>query len=128
MIARFSGHVMLADCLSSAQAYSQHPDFRPGQNQLVDFTAVTSYERDVVRMLEMMAQLPDHLLRPGYETLVIHLAPHAVAMEMANFTRRSATGMDLMNLRIVASEDEALDILGQPERRLSDLHTDPAKQ
>lgn len=128
VIARFSGHVLLADCLSSAQAYSEHPDFHPSQRQLVDFSSVTSYERDVVRMLEMMAKLPEHLVKPGFEPLVIHLAPHDLAMELANFTRRSVEGMESVNFRIVTSEAEALDILGQRERRLSDLYTDPAKQ
>lgn len=128
VIARFTGHVLLADCISSAKAYSEHPDFRPGQNQLVDFTGVTSYERDVVKMLEMMAKLPEHLLRPGFEPLIIHLAPHDIALQMANFTRRSTEEMDNMAFKIAATEAEALDILGQPERRLSDLYANPARQ
>lgn len=128
VIARFTGHILLADCISSAKAYSEHPDYRPGQNQLVDFSGVTSYERDVVKMLEMMAILPEHLLKPGFQPLLIYIATSKLGLELANFARRSTEYTNSMTLVIVSNEAAALDILGQTERRLSDLYADPAKQ
>lgn len=121
VVARFHGHVRLEECLASAQGYAQHPDCRPGQNQLIDLSGMTSYERDLVQIMALMAKLPDHLLAPGAEPMVVYLAPSAVAQEVTTFVLKSMAGIGGVSVSAVADEEHALEVMGLPERRLADL-------
>ena len=121
VLARFSGHILLEDCLASAKAYSEHPDARPTQHQLIDLGGVTSYERDFVQLMSTMAQLPDHLLQPGAEPMVVYLAPHPISQEIANTVLRSMAGIPGLVVRVAQDDAQALDILGLAERNLGEL-------
>lgn len=121
VLARFSGHVLLADCLSSAKAYSEHPDANPLQNQLIDLSNVVSYERDLVQIMSVMARLPDHLLKPGSNPMVIYVAPHHVAQEIAGLVMKSMQGIGGLVVRMFDDEAKALEVLGQRERSFSAL-------
>lgn len=121
VLARFTGHILMADCLSSAKAYTEHPDYNPLQNQLIDLSGVTSHERDFVRMMSTLAAMPDHLLKPGTYPLIIYIAPTEVAKEITSFVLRSMAGLDRTPVRVVECESQALEILGQPERQLAEI-------
>ncbi|MCF8511861.1 MAG: hypothetical protein K9G43_10465 [Rhodobacteraceae bacterium] len=121
VLAQFFGHILLADCLASAKSYAKHPlaDFR--QNQLIDLSAVTSYERDFVKIMAAMAQLPDHIPQRGGEPMIVYYAPSRVAQEMASLVLNALSGMPGLAFSAVANEDHAMEILGQPERSLDAL-------
>lgn len=121
VLARFTGHILLEDCLSSAQAYAAHPDANPHQNQVIDLSGMTGYERDFIKMMRTMAQLPDHLLKAGAEPMIIYIASTPVAQEVLGFVIRSFDGTMPAVVRVTESEEQALEILGQPERRLADI-------
>lgn len=121
VLARFYGHILLADCLASAKAYGEHPDANPRQNQLIDLGSVTSYERDLVQIMSLMARLPDHLLKPGYEPLILYIAPSRVAQEIAGLVLKSMQGIDAAVMRVFEDEAQALEVLGLPERSLAAL-------
>lgn len=121
VLARFSGHILLADCLASAAAYARHPDANPMQNQLIDLGGITSHERDFVQLMSTMAQLPDHLLQPGCEPMVVYIAPHRLSQEIAGMVLKSMAGIAGLVVRIYEDEAQALEVLGLRERSLSAL-------
>lgn len=123
VLARFTGHILLADCLASAQAYAAHPEANPMQNQLIDLGGVTGYERDFVKVMSTMAQLPDHLLRAGASPLVVYLAPTRLSQEITGMVLKSMAGIQGLPVSAVADEEHALEILGQPERSIEALLT-----
>jgi lipid A disaccharide synthetase len=127
VLARFVGHILLEDCLTSAKAYAEHPDANPTQNQLIDLTGVTSYEHDFVRIMSTMAQLPDHLLRSGAEPMVVYIAPSRVAQEITTLVMRSMSGVMGLVVRVVETEAQALEILGVPERAVAFLPDLPGR-
>ncbi|TXH98482.1 MAG: hypothetical protein E6Q73_11770 [Pseudorhodobacter sp.] len=121
VLARFTGHILLADCLSSAKAYSEDPQASPQQTQLIDLSGVTSYERDLVQIMSMMARLPDHLLKPGYEPMILYIAPSRVAQEIAGMVLKSMQGIEGVIVRVLEDETQALEVLGLAERSLAAL-------
>ena len=121
VLARFTGHILLADCLSSAKAYSEDPQASPQQTQLIDLSGVTSYERDLVQIMSMMARLPDHLLKPGYEPMIHYIAPSRVAQEIAGMVLKSMQGIEGVIVRVLEDETQALEVLGLAERSLAAL-------
>lgn len=121
VLARFSGHILLEDCLASAKAYSEHPDANPAQNQLIDLSGITSYEADFVKMMSTMAQLPDHLLRPGAEPMIVYISPTRLSQEITTTVLRSMSGVAGVVVRVAEDEAQALEILGLAERAVSAL-------
>ena len=125
VLARFSGHILLEDCLSSAKAYAEHPDANPMQNQLIDLSGITSYEADFVKMMSTMAQLPDHLLRPGAEPMIVYISPTQLSQEITTTVLRSMSGITGVIVRVAEDEAQALEILGLAERAVSALPAGP---
>jgi lipid A disaccharide synthetase len=121
VLARFTGHILLEECLSSAQAYAAHPDANPMQNQLIDLSGITSHERDFVKLMSTMAQLPDHLLQKGPQPMVVYIAPTRLSQEITSTILRSMSGVPGLVVRVAEDEAQAMDILGLAERRLADL-------
>ena len=127
VLARFTGHILLEDCLSSAKAYSEHPDANPMQNQLIDLSGITSYEADFVKMMSTMAQLPDHLLRQGAEPMIVYISSTKVSQEITTKVLRSMSGVAGVVVRVAEDEAQALEILGLAERSLGALPAGPGK-
>lgn len=119
---RYHGHVTLDDTAAAVEAYMRHPLCRAGQMQLVDLSEVSGYRFDYVRLLELQAQKAD-MFRPadGIQTLLVYYAPHDEGYEMAKLILRSWQGVTSVMATIQRHESEALDILGQPERRMVEL-------
>ena len=51
VVVRYTGHVAIDDTMRATRAYVSHPHYAPGQKQLVDFSAITGYEKDYVRFI-----------------------------------------------------------------------------
>ncbi len=113
--ARFQGFVSTAETLGAAQACAQHPDFSPLFNQVIDFAEVEGFERDYARLIAMLAELPDHLLQPGTEPIIVYVAPTPVGQEMARVVLKSMTGLPGPVFRVVSTLAEALALLGWRE-------------
>jgi hypothetical protein len=119
---RYDGFVTLDDTARAIADYMRHPGRRPGQMQLIDLSSVTGFENNIVRLMEMQAQKAD-MFRPadGVQTLLVYYAPEPEGFEMAKLVLRSWQGVTSVMATIQRHESDALDILGQPERRLEDL-------
>lgn len=119
---RYEGHITLDETATAVAEYMRHPLRRDGQLQLVDLSKVTGYTIDFVRLMALQALKAD-IFRPadGVQTLMVYYAPHDKSFEMAKMILRSWHGVSSVMATIQRHEREALDILGQPERRLEDL-------
>ena len=122
VVARYAGLARIDDTMRVFAEYAAHPDFAPGQKQLVDLTDVTAYEKDYVRIMEMQARKADHMNVPGAQSLVVYLAPTPAAQEMTALIMRSWEDVDAIVPVIQHTEAEALAILGQPETTLTALY------
>ncbi|MDA3888497.1 MAG: hypothetical protein PF443_06775 [Allgaiera sp.] len=118
---RYEGFVHHDDTVAALAAYSRHPDRAPGQKQLIDLAAVTGYDADYTRLLQIQAQKADLFLEQGRQTVMVYFAPTRITHEMAAIVRRSWDGLDGIVMRTAVTEAEALEILGQPERSLTEL-------
>ena len=127
VLARFTGRVMMQDCLSAAAAYARHSEARPTQPLLIDLSEITGYETDYVQILQAMASLPDYLWHKGAERLVVCLAPHALSRQISAAVARAILELPEGIARIAQTEADALEILGLPERRLCDLSQGSAR-
>ncbi|MCB1389647.1 MAG: hypothetical protein KDK12_10990 [Rhodobacteraceae bacterium] len=119
---RYDGYVSLDDTAGAVADYMRHPLCRPGQMQLVDLSNITGFENDIVRLMNLQAQKAD-MFRPadGVQTLLVYYAPHDEGFEMAKLILRSWQGVTSVMATIQRHESDALDILGQPERRMEEL-------
>ncbi|WP_127107421.1 hypothetical protein [Pararhodobacter zhoushanensis] len=119
---RYEGFVTLDESVAVIGDYINDPQRRPGQMQLVDLSAVTGFEFDFVRLMALQAQKAA-IFRPadGIQTLLVYYAPHDEGYEMAKLVLRSWQGVPSVMATIQRHESDALDILGQPERRMDEL-------
>ncbi|MEO0666986.1 MAG: hypothetical protein AAFZ99_03655 [Pseudomonadota bacterium] len=121
VVVRYSGFATIDDTMSATAEYVGHPDYAPGQKQLVDMSALTGYEKDYVRFMEMQAGKAERFNNAGVQSLVVYIAPTPVGQEVAGLFLRSWDDVDAVVPMIQRTEAEALSLLGQPERSLCDL-------
>ena len=121
VIIRHFGHLTVSESQTALAAYLAHPDCHPGQHHLVDCSDLVSYERDFASILQVHADMADTFSPIAPETLLVIYAPSRVAHELGTIIRNSWSGTGSVVARLVPDETEALDILGQPERRIADL-------
>lgn len=119
---------MMDDCLQAAAAYARDRQARPTQHLLIDLRAMTGHETDYLKILKAMARLPDYLLRNGAEPLVVCLTTGTPQRQIAAALLRAIEAMPDAVGRIAHSEEAAFDILGLPERCLTDLIAGTARQ
>ncbi len=123
----YSGAVGLQESLDAVAACSAHPSYSPELRQLCDLTRVTSVERNSVKLLNMQAKVAENL-RPGStDLIVLFLATTPAGQQLAQSARRSWEGLNSVIVLIHDREDEALAMLGLPERRICDLVSASAK-
>lgn len=128
VVVRYEGEATVAETLKVFGEYAAHPDFAPGQKQLVDLSRLQSYEKNYVRIMQLQAAKADHLNTPGTQSLVVYLAPTPAAQEMTALIMRSWEEIDAIVPVIQHSEAEALAILGQPETTVDMLMGDTEGQ
>jgi len=115
VVVRYSGVAAIDDTMTATKAYTAHPDYAPGQKQLVDLTQVTGYEKDYVRFMMMQASKAGRFANAGVQSLVVYIAPTPISQEMSALFIRSWDDVDAVVPMIQHSESEALALLGQPE-------------
>jgi len=119
---QYTGFVRIDETRQLIATYLKHPDRHPGQKQLVDLSGVTGFEQDFVRLMALQAAKAA-IFSPDArtQTLMVYFAPTEVSYAMARLILRSWNGVTHVIATAQRHEAEALDILGQPERRLEDL-------
>ncbi|EAR49517.1 hypothetical protein OG2516_03023 [Oceanicola granulosus HTCC2516] len=118
---RYSGFAWLDDSFAAFARYAQHPDYRPGQRQLVDLSGVAGFENDYAKLLALQARKADNFTGHESQTLLVYYAPTRVAYDMAMLIRRSWEGVEGMVIRVAETERQVLELLGQPEESIADL-------
>lgn len=121
---RYTGFALLDESNEVFGQYAAHPDFRPGQKQLVDLSGVTGVETDYVKLFALQAKKADVFLGTGAQTLLVYFAPTPIAMDLAESVIRSWEPSGAVIPLIQEDEQEALKLLGQPERSFEDLLQD----
>jgi hypothetical protein len=104
--------------------YLAHPDFRPGQKQLVDLSAVESYAADFVEVLKLQMQKTAAFMQTDAQTLLVYYAPSPVAMEVAVISNRAWANVPSIVGSVQQDEALALSLLGLPHQTISDLLAD----
>ena len=122
-VVRYEGHATVAEGGRAFGEYAAHPDARPGQSQLVDLSAVISFERDFAQLMAFQARKAEQFLTGAEPALVVYFAPTRLTYDMAALIRRSWEGIDGIAVRVLQDEAECLDLLWQPERSIDELLT-----
>ncbi|MDK3016415.1 hypothetical protein [Pseudodonghicola flavimaris] len=125
---RYSGFARLDETLEAFARYAALPDTRPGQKQLVDLGSVTGFEQDFAKLMQVQAQKADVFAANGTQTLMVYYAPTPLARDFALLALRSWEPFDSMIALIQDDEAQALELLGQPERRFADLLALPVRK
>jgi hypothetical protein len=118
---RYTGFAVLDESSQVFGQYAAHPDFQPGQKQLVDLSGVTGMERDYVKLFALQARKADAFLGTGAQTLLVYFAPTPIAMDLAEAIIRSWEPSGAVIPLIQEDESDALKLLGQPERSFEEL-------
>ena len=120
-IIRHAGHATLAEAQASLAAFSADREFDPAHNHLVDMGDLLSFEEDLVGLLDLQARVVSEITSKGPRILVVFYAPNEVARRLTRLVRNIWDGLDQVVMREAETEACALAILGQPERRITDL-------
>jgi hypothetical protein len=118
---RYWGFARLDESFEAFGRYAADPGFAPGQKQLVDLSAVSGFETDYPRLFLLQAEKAAVFLPSGTQTMIAYYAPTPVAFRLASLVRQSWEDIDTVVPTVLTREDEALGVLGQPERRFADL-------
>jgi hypothetical protein len=108
----YVGTVSIGQTRQSMQDYLAHPDFRPGQMQLVDFTRISGLGSDMPEFLAFMAEVAGMLPFELTDHMLVYIAPTPAAREVAMKVARSWDGIAGVTVRIADSRTAALAILG----------------
>ena len=118
---RYTGRAAVADSTTAFAQYAAHPDFAPGQKQLVDLSGVTDMERDFPALMAHQAQKAAAFMPAGAQALMVYFAPTEIAQRMARTILRSWDGIDAVAAVLTEDEAQALSILGLPETGFDEL-------
>lgn len=118
---RYQGHANMSDTLTAFAEYASHPEFRPGQKQLVDLTELTGWDEDYVQLMQAQAQKAEAFTGQNAQTLIVYLAPTLVGQKLARIALRSWEPFPAVVPMVQESEQPALSILGIPHDSISQL-------
>ncbi|OWU83879.1 hypothetical protein ATO6_15795 [Oceanicola sp. 22II-s10i] len=118
---RFEGHARVAESFEALGRFAQDPLFRPGLAQLIDLSAVTGFEPDYVALFRLHAQKTEMFVPQAAETVNVYIAPTEPAQRLSHQILKSWQGIPGLVHRVVASETEALHILGLDARSIAAL-------
>lgn len=118
---RYEGFAVLDESFQVFEAYAAHPDFRPGQKQLVDLSRITGMERDYVKLFALQARKADVFLAAGVQTLLVYYAPTKPALALAESVLKSWEPSGAVIPLVQENEVEVLQLLGQPERSFEEF-------
>ena len=118
---KYEGFAHLYESFQAFGAYAAHPDFRPGQKQLVDLSGVTGVEKDYVKLFALQARKADVFLGSGAQTLLVYYAPTKLSAGLAESVLKSWEPSGAVIPLVQSDQAEALQILGQPERSFDEF-------
>lgn len=109
---RYPRRLSLDESGAAFNDYHSHPDFRPGQKQLIDISDVVEWDEDFTKLLALQARKADAFHQPPHTTLIAMIAPCERTQKLANWISRSWDGIDTVAYLVAKSEAEALELLG----------------
>lgn len=109
---RQSGEMRVDDTVAMMARMWADPEFSPEMKHLFDVSQVTGWSSDVTGLLAHQARETDIYDNPLQPTLVACLAPTPETQTIARIIARFWDGSARVVVRIVASEKEALAVLG----------------
>ena len=112
VVVRYSGTIMVAETMEAFGAYMSHPDYAPGQKQLIDLSGVVGYETDYVKIMKLQAKKADAFIRGGALVLMVYYAPNKTTLGLAHLIARSWEGIDGLTALVQQDETRALALLG----------------
>lgn len=118
---RYLYHVDTDETLRAFAAYARHPERVPGQTQLVDLSAIETFDDDLVKVMRLQAEKANLFREHDANTLLVYYAPTAVSYRMARISQRSWDGLPGVTVNIAEDEIGALDLLGRRERSFAEL-------
>jgi len=118
---RYEGYTRLDDTLALFARYAVDPQMRPGQKQLVDLSAITGFEQDFTKLMQVQAQKVDVFATGGVQTLLVYYAPTPLGRELAGLALRSWEPFDAVIALIQEDEAQSLELLGQREHSFAEL-------
>jgi hypothetical protein len=118
---RYTGHARVDEGHAAFGAYLKHPDYRPGQKQLVDLSGITGFEADFAELIALQARKAEAFLTDGPPTMIVYFATTPEALRMCQMILRSWEGISSVIARVLESEEDALAVLGDRATRLEDL-------
>ncbi|APX11189.1 hypothetical protein [Tateyamaria omphalii] len=121
VVVRYTGHAAIDDTMRATRAYVSHPHYAPGQKQLVDFSAITGYEKDYVRFMQMQAEKAGRFAGSGTQSLVVYIAPTPISQELASLFFKSWNDVHAVVPIVQDSETEALTLLGETKETVDTL-------
>lgn len=117
----YSGHIRLTEPAAAVQAAAEAAGYKPGMRHLVDVSQATGVDRDWPALLRQQAEIAAVMVPQGPEQLVLFYAPTRPGQWMAQMARRSWEGLNIVSVRVIEDEAEALALLGLPERTIAAL-------
>ena len=118
---RHFGRLTVAGVSESFSTFVAHPDMRPGQNHLVDFSGISWYEPDFIGYMKMQARIASDLTGQADHTFLVVYGPDGPGRDLARIVLNSWDGQPGISVRMALTEEQALDILGERARRFSAL-------
>lgn len=118
---RYDGHANMTDTLQAFAIYAQHPDFRPGQKQFVDLSALSGWDEDYLELMKAQAKKAEVFTGNNSETLIVYFAPTDIGKKLARLALRSWEPFPSVVPILQDNESEALSILGLPQSSLDQL-------
>ena len=121
----YSGVLRMDETLRVFADYTRHPEYRPGQKQLVNLSDLTGMDMDYVKLMQMQATKADHFHLPEWETLLAFYADTPENLRIAQIVIQSWTDVPGVAARAFGDEASALAFLGLPETRLETIRAGP---
>ncbi|CUH53497.1 hypothetical protein [Shimia marina] len=124
---RYEGEARTADTLSAFGTYATHPDFRPGQKQFVDLSALTGWDDDYLSLMKAQAKKAEAFTGNNAQTLIVYYAPNPIGQKLAQLAMHSWEPFPAVVPIIQDNESQALSILGLPFENLQAMLTRAAE-
>ncbi|WP_353472368.1 hypothetical protein PVT71_13825 [Salipiger sp. H15] len=118
---RYEGRARLAETMAAFGEYATHPDFRPGQKQLVDLSGLTGWDGDFLELMKIQARKAEALTSVESQTLLVYYAPTPISFKLSKLVLNSWDGLDGIVTLVQQSEMGCLTLLGVAERSFAQL-------
>lgn len=118
---KFNGHVLMDEVLACLHEFSQEPDIQSIARHLIDFSGVTSFDKDVVKIVETQAKVLGTFGDKIDQWIFVYYAPTKVSRELAGYGIRAWNEVPKVVVRMTDTENAAMDIFGLRQRTLAEL-------